>query len=325
MRIRGALVACLAGVATMPAPAAASFREYSAPLDGLAELAPGRSGAVWFSELRDHVGLIDRSGGIHEFPTPTATGIASGPDGNAWFTYDTNGGACGVAADPAFGCLGRVTPSGTLSAFRGVLEPDGIALGGDGALWVAEGARESIARVTLDGHVRRFRVSSGAWPGRVVSVSKRELWFTGILRGQERKVWAITTRGSPRSVGSFRRDPRSLVGGPGGRLWAVDDAGRLERLSRTGRLKVFARPRNLEALTRGADDALWLTQDSANRGESFVLRMTRSGRMRRWRIPASRLTAIAEGRKRTFWLEVGRRPDILGPGQSHLARFRVPR
>ncbi len=70
---------------------------------------------------------------ITEFPIPTtgsAGTIATGPDGNLWWT------------EPYANRIGRITPAGIVTKFRiaqlAGIEAGGIAAGPDGNLWFTE-------------------------------------------------------------------------------------------------------------------------------------------------------------------------------------------
>jgi streptogramin lyase len=67
--------------------------------------------------------------GIDEFPGAGIGGIATGADGNVWFTLNSNTAR-----------IGRITPDGVISLFLGSLsaQPGGIAPGPDGNLWFTE-------------------------------------------------------------------------------------------------------------------------------------------------------------------------------------------
>src|SRR5438128_1257648 len=96
---------------------------------------------------------------ITEFPTPTPTGfpdmIATGADGNLWFTEQV----------PA---IGRITPSGTITEFPiddrvtsfGTSSPYYITGGPDGNLWFTDNNDAAVYRITTAGVITRFPVSA---------------------------------------------------------------------------------------------------------------------------------------------------------------------
>ena len=84
----------------------------------------------------DAIGRITPSGQITEFSSPQnpyldPEQLATGPDGNLWFTDNGDNDA-----------IGRITPSGQITEFSTGLNPGGypvgIAVGPDGNLWFAD-------------------------------------------------------------------------------------------------------------------------------------------------------------------------------------------
>src|SRR6202035_5323372 len=79
--------------------------EYQDPGPGCpTDIATGPDGNIWFTEPCGHplIGYVTTSGAFTEFSTSgNPYGIAAGPDGNVWF------------ADNGAGRIGSVTPSGT--------------------------------------------------------------------------------------------------------------------------------------------------------------------------------------------------------------------
>jgi virginiamycin B lyase len=109
--------------------------------------------------------------------------IAAGPDGNVWFTE-------------TFGRIGRITPSGVVTEFKGLPQlVGGIAPGPDGALWFNETplgdavtGPGSIGRITTDGTLSTFTlpgfrnddvvVSYVAAHSSLVAGPDGAIWFT---------------------------------------------------------------------------------------------------------------------------------------------------
>ncbi len=147
----GALLAALA----VPAAASANgvVTEFPVPTAnaGPYALTAGPDGNVWFTEHdagARGIGRITPSGAITEFPVEpgaTGAGIALGSDGNLWYTDDFHG------------VLGRITPTGTFTAFaapfdgRPLNTPRGIATGPDGDLYIVDAGNNRIVEVRTDG------------------------------------------------------------------------------------------------------------------------------------------------------------------------------
>ena len=84
--------------------------------------------------------------------------ITPGPDGNLWFTENTNNK------------IGRMTPQGVITEFStGITagaKPAGITAGPDGNLWFTEQLGNRIGRITPLGVVTEFSagITAGATP-----------------------------------------------------------------------------------------------------------------------------------------------------------------
>jgi streptogramin lyase len=146
---------------------AGAVSEFSTGLNpaatSLSQLAAGPDGNFWFTargQIRGAIpvlaiGRITASGEIAEFSDclhegPPYTGpetIVAGPDGNLWFTSVTTRSLPNIGTPPA---IGRITPSGQITEFRGGLgsEPKLIVAGPDGRVWFAGTSGESIERIT---------------------------------------------------------------------------------------------------------------------------------------------------------------------------------
>ena len=102
---------------------------------------------------------------ITEFPIPTVNSapnrIASGPDGNLWFTE--RGG----------NKIGRITPAGVITEFpipTAGSFPVGITFGPDGNLWFTEWLGNKIGRITTTGTITEFPIpTAGSEPTDIAS------------------------------------------------------------------------------------------------------------------------------------------------------------
>ena len=96
---------------------------YTPPNPGLADIAAGPDGNLWFTESQTNlIGRMTPAGVVTEFPVPTDNstplGIATGPDGNIWFAEskgnkigplqrDDDRPGCRRIAPPAPGTVGQ--------------------------------------------------------------------------------------------------------------------------------------------------------------------------------------------------------------------------
>ena len=121
-------------------------------------------------------------------------GIAQGPDGNLWFTEETNNG------------VGRITPGAIITEFTAGFptgSPRGIVTGPDGNLWVAQaGGDGAIARVTKAGVVTEFPVPTPGDPTDIAAGPDGNLWYVDPTANV---IGRITRDGS---ITEFTRRPR---------------------------------------------------------------------------------------------------------------------
>ena len=210
--------------------------------------------------------------------------IASGPDGNLWFTESIPSADPRGAATPA---IGRITTGGVVSEFTAGL-PAGsrviaITAGPDGNLWFtqdvppfSQGA--AIGRITPQGIITEF--SQGLDPtlglAQITLGPDGNLWFTQPSRYASLAggVGRITPRGA---ITEFRQglpsgaNPGAITAGPDGNLWftnlVVTSQGTLTsqigRVSTGGAFASFPLDgfsSNLGGITSGPDGALWFTR-----------------------------------------------------------------
>lgn len=156
-------------------------------------------GDVYFTEMgAGGFGRLDpASGTITQYQPPSISGsdqswsIVAGPDGNLWFTYGAGSPKAGV------GCL---TPAGASAQYPAPSpgsNPDGVAVGTDGAIWFAELTNGKIARL--------YPVACGAGghpvgpppprpPARVCSAARLRLSSVRILGAAGHIVWDLAVR-----------------------------------------------------------------------------------------------------------------------------------
>jgi len=234
------------------------------------ELAVGPEGHIWFASTggtRPAVGYATTGGAIGQFNLPGyPSEIVAGPDGNMWMTYGEKTTAAigriastekgttitlfgvGLGADsrpqdivagpdgnlwfidPPEEAIGRVTPSGTITEFKGVFASyysQGILTGPDGNLWYA--ARGSgIGQITSTGIATMFPFpghDKGRTPKRIVWGADGNLWFTATSEVRSGAVGRMTPTGSVTefldglNAGS---QPSDIVAGSDGSLWFTD-------------------------------------------------------------------------------------------------------
>lgn len=136
----------------------------------------GPDGNMWFA-TPDSVWRITPGGELTEVdigPTAGVPSLAAGPDKAIWFARNTPAGGASVGRIET----GRQPKVTAVYDLPGGAVLGGIVAGADGNLWVAEQAREAIARVTPRGQVTQFTLAPGQYPATMVAGRGGELLFT---------------------------------------------------------------------------------------------------------------------------------------------------
>ena len=236
-------------------------------------------------------------------------GIAQGPDGNLWFTEETNNG------------VGRVTPGAIITEFTAGFptgSPRGIVTGPDGNLWVAQaGGNGAIARVTKAGVVTEFPVPTPGDPTDIAVGSDGNLWYvdpTANVVGRITRDGSITefTDGLDLSAA-----PNAITKGPDGKLWFTEQGtGRIGRISTGGTITEFSsglsgsdEPADI---VTGPDGNLWFTLNADPGG---IGRITPQGDVMQFSgnlTMNSRPLGIASGPDGALWFTESAAPGRIG-------------
>jgi streptogramin lyase len=260
----------------------------------------GPDGNLWFTESADinsgsiptyfgKIGYITPGGRINEFLLPAANSdplmIASGPDGNLWFT------------DPGTNHIGRISTHGKLSEFPLPVAnsfPRGISSGPDGNLWFTETSPSGstsvgkIGRITPAGAIKEFSLPGvNSDPAMITSGPDGNLWFTETTSvgpnisgeiGRITPTGAITifplpnskyySQGGGGSLYGIEFGPAAITSGPDGNLWFTDlgPTGKIGHISPDGKaITEFSLPSANSSdygITSGPDSNLWFTETS---------------------------------------------------------------
>jgi streptogramin lyase len=234
---------------------------------GLAAIAPGPEGDLWFTESAgNRIGRITPAGVVSEFsagitPGSAPDGITLGGEGDLWFT------------ESAGNRIGRITPAGAVTEFSAGISvgssPRAIVKGQEGELWFTEGAANRIGRITPSGEVTQFEdVKRKSDPLDIAVGGEGDLWFTE--EGANR-IGRITPSGEVSEFANGVSDrPQGIALGPDGNLWFTDSEGhRMGRITPTGEAKKFSAgispASGLDGIAAGADGNLWFTESVGDR------------------------------------------------------------
>ena len=221
--------------------------------------------------------FTNTSGGLPIPGTPTITeyssgmsagalpiGIATGPDGNIWFT-EQNGNR-----------IGRITPSGTITEYATLPNtnsvPSGITAGPDGAMWFTENNGNRIGRITTAGVVTEF--SAGISPSAgllgITAGPDGNLWFAEFQGGIGNRIGRITPSGTVSEFATGTSGgPQTIISGPDGNLWFTENGNRIGRITTSGAVTEFSTGITASSrpfsITSGSDGNLWFTESDGNR------------------------------------------------------------
>ncbi|MEU8118355.1 hypothetical protein AB0C21_06565 [Spirillospora sp. NPDC049024] len=227
-------------------------------------------GAVWFTDLSysvPRVGRVDPSSGaatLFELPTTgdvnfanaQIAGIAPGPDGSVWVTGAFSG------------TIGRVDPSGNVTAYATGLAPYGVTVGPDQAVWFSDNSglvgRLDPATGAVTSYETPFTNQGYPGMGDIVSGPDGKVWFTQPGVGRIGSVDPATGEVAEYAPGRPDSDPTGIVA-HGGKLWfteaAASNIGSLDPA--TGEIAEYPLPATLSAPTRiisGPGGHLWFTE-----------------------------------------------------------------
>jgi virginiamycin B lyase len=265
--LRVLLVIVLAALASVAGTVNASITPH---LRSPTLIAAGPDGNLW---VKDEIGIlrVSTDGRMTRVaPIRDVGGITAGPDGAVWFTrYSSHR-------------VGRIAPDGQISYVAKLDDtPGGIAAGGDGNLWVAEGGyadEAHIARVTPAGTVTEFSDGLGpdADPYDMIPGPDGDVWFAD-LGG---RIGRITTDGAIAEYkvlpGKYSDSVQAIAAGPDGAVWFTVD-GTIGRFAGPGDVQLYGTGGDVEYspdIVAGADGNLWFTTYTA-----FDLETAKLGRI----------------------------------------------
>jgi streptogramin lyase len=181
------------------------------------EIVVGQDGNLWLNQShpsapQGEIVRVTPNGSLKTFPMSKGirpSGMASGPDGNIWFT------------DPGGNSIGRMSPMGAVRQFalpKRNAQPVGITAGPDGRMWFTEGGGVG----SIGGTVPEATLSSGILKfDRASASSTRAVDLTNTGEAAL-KITAVAVVGSDRAAFTTTRDECT------GRLVAVNASCHIE-------------------------------------------------------------------------------------------------
>jgi virginiamycin B lyase len=212
-----------------------------------------------------------------------AVDIATGPDGNLWFTWISYRSASGKG-------VGRISTGGEVSEYPLGGEPQwdigGIVAGADGNLWFANPSAGSIGHVSPSGQIVEFPLpDAGARPTGITLGPDGVPWFTETAAA---RIGRIDPEGKVSELGlPPGSQPVDLATGPDGALWVAErESGQIARVETDGRVTHFSLPGEdwtPTSIVAGSDGGIWFGDESAPR----IGRIGSDGEVRVFAVPGS--------------------------------------
>ncbi len=268
---------------------------------GLAGIAPGSDGNVWFVETAaNQIGRITQAGLVTEYPIPTTGAgpyaMTLGPDGNLWFT-EANANQIGMI-NPLSGLIAEFTIPTANS------QPEGIIAGQDGNLWFTEAGANQIGMINPQSDlITEYPIpTANSGPNAIAVDSAGNLWFTEAGANQ---IGEITTAGlvSEYPVPTANSGLSGIALGSDGNLWFTEaNANQIGQITTAGAFTEFALPTAGAApsgITRGQDGNLWFTETNTNQ----IGQITTAGVITEFAVPTagSGPLGIAPGPDGNLW------------------------
>jgi streptogramin lyase len=234
---------------------------------GPSGITAGPDGNLWFLETNvNKIATITTSGGITEYPTKGYVwfGIITGPDGNLWFPYL-------YAQSCACSAIGRITTSGTISAFPTTTpssSPVDVAVGSDSNIWFTEDATSKIGKMSTAG-VALAEYPTKTNPSNLSAITSGpdgNLWF--LENTAYGAVGKITTSGVVTEYkAQMQNYQNGIVAGPDGAIWYAQGypnaAGRVTTKGVVSTVPLTTINALGNSITVGPDHKIWVAEGLA--------------------------------------------------------------
>ncbi|MCI0546622.1 MAG: hypothetical protein L0027_05000 [Candidatus Rokubacteria bacterium] len=254
-------------------------------------------------------------------PTDIPVGIAAAPDGTVWFTIEFSD------------AIGRVRGGVVEKLRKGSenMEPLGLAIDGEGHAWYTDAPLRAISRVSPDGSVTSFGLSTPVTRlGRLASAPGGGVWFA------EPSTVSVThlrdgrfTRypvGPFTPVGAQNAGPFGVAVAGDGAVWAtLQNANKLVRILPGGEMTEIEVPTRRSGLGDIAIDpggAVWFLETSANKIGRYA-----GGRFEEFPVPtpSAGLTALAIAPDGAAWFTELRAHKLGRVRDGVVTEFPLPR
>jgi streptogramin lyase len=295
-------------------------------------------------------------GGVEEFPFPIteefpSSGFVEGPDGNIWFTVNTDSGGTEVGKVGLVNLAGQIheyavpTTKPSSTEHPEDSDPYQMAAGPDDTLWFTDlgdnnNDEQLIGQVALGkGEPQIKEFPDGAKEnelGPIAAGPEGNMWFATAQFGNEDKIWRIKPNGELHLVAAlgahgFFPDIGGIAQGPGGYMWFTE---RDENEAFIGRINAstekyehFLIPTKNSyptAIAPGPNGNMWFVES----GASQIGEIAPNGEIKEFPATSTNYSpdGIVEGPDGNMWFAqatinaIGR----IGPSGQEVKSFPVP-
>jgi virginiamycin B lyase len=271
----------------------------------------GIGALVWSPSLRPAPGIIEYPM-LVKTDIPTAVDVA--PDGAVWFTVEFSD-AIGVFRNGRMERIRKASQN---------LEPLGLAADGAGGAWYTDTPMRAISRISSDGRVQSFPLSTPIVRlGRLAVAPDGAVWFADIVTaGVTRLQNGVYKR---HDVGGQGGTPYGIAVDAKGIVWTtLQGADKLGRISTDGQMTVLDVPTRNSGLGDIAVDrsgAAWFLELRANKIARFA-----DGRFTEFTVPtpAAGLTALATAPDGSVWFTELSAGKLGRLRNGQIKEFRLP-
>jgi streptogramin lyase len=207
-------------------------------------------------------------------PGASPSAIATGPEGDLWYTTSTH--------------IGKMTTAGEAVEF-GLPEgsrPDGIARGAEGDMWFANYGRSTIGRITPSGEITEYPLASGSEPCSIAEGPDGNIWFTD-AHSSVNWVSKITPDGTITEYKTADTQEKScgVAAGPDGNVWFTNPLNdRLGKVTPHGTVTEYPVEATVQDIAAGPGGQIWFTYKGSS--GSYVGKMTTSGVVTDYPLPS---------------------------------------
>jgi len=245
-----------------------------------AEISGPEAGTVYMAHYVPGIAGLTRVN-VHRLPegeNGQIFGVASGQNGDEWFTR------------PFRGTVARISSDGTVTDFPlgGHASPDGVVVDSSGNVWISitgSDTSEHLDRLTPSGELSEWGSGAGDPIGLTIGPDGN-LWIAGFTGGVSELSSTVKGQKTVYPLTFAAGDEYAVdVASLDGKVWATvgGNAPRIESISPSGVIHDYALP-GLEPgrITAGPDGAVWFTGSINASSQAFIGRLSTSGKLSKY-------------------------------------------